>query len=82
MDYKKDYLNIEGKSAIVTGGGRGIGKEIAVQLAKYGVKVAICEINSEWGQDTVDEIVSKGGTACFIKCDVSYPISFRSQGRF
>ena len=33
MEFKKDYLKIEGKTALVTGGGRGIGKAISLKLA-------------------------------------------------
>ena len=71
MEFKKDYLKIEGKTAIVTGGGRGIGKAISVKLAEYGVKVVVCDINDDWGKNTASEINAKGGTAYFVHCDVS-----------
>ena len=73
MEFKKDYLKIEGKTALVTGGGRGIGKAISLKLAEYGVKVVICDIKDEWGDSTAEEIKTKGGTAYFIHCDVSNP---------
>ena len=43
----KDYLRIDGKVAIVTGSGRGIGRGIALSLASYGVKVMVTDINDE-----------------------------------
>ena len=73
MEFKKDYLKIEGKTALVTGGGRGIGKAISLKLAEYGVKVVICDIKDGWGDSTAEEIKTKGGTAYFIHCDVSDP---------
>ncbi|NVM36349.1 MAG: SDR family oxidoreductase [Candidatus Lokiarchaeota archaeon] len=58
------------KVAIITGAGRGIGKELARALAWLGAKVVIAEIN-EYGKDVEDLICSEGGTALFVKTDVS-----------
>ena len=41
----KDYLKIAGKTAIVTGSGRGIGRGVAAGLASYGAKVMVADIN-------------------------------------
>ena len=41
----KDYLRISGKTAIVTGAAKGIGFGIAKELASYGVKVMLCDMN-------------------------------------
>lgn len=66
----KDYLRIAGKTAIVTGSGRGIGRGIAVALASYGVKVMVSDINAENGKAVKDEIIAAGGTAEFFHCDL------------
>ena len=66
-----DYLKLGGKSAIVTGGGRGIGRAIAIALAEFGAKVMICDINAENGSSAVKEITDKGGTAVFCPCNVA-----------
>lgn len=65
-------MNLENKVIIVTGSSKGIGKEIAIQLAKNGAKVIVNHSNSETeAQDTVDTIVNNGGAAIAVKADVS-----------
>lgn len=69
MDY--NYLKIENKVAIVTGGGRGIGQAISKALAQFGAKVIIADINDEWGLMTMEEIKQNGGEAIFVHCDMT-----------
>ena len=65
-------MNLEKKVILVTGSSKGIGKEIAIQLAKNGAKVIVNHSNSEAeAQATVDVIVINGGTAIAVKADVS-----------
>jgi len=66
----KDYLRINGKTAIVTGSGRGIGREIALELASYGARVMVCDINDKNGEGVKNEILSAGGVAGYCHCDV------------
>ena len=56
-------MNLDGKVAIVTGGGRGIGRGIALALAKAGAGVAILERDPETGPRTIAEITELGGDA-------------------
>lgn len=62
----------KGKVAVVTGGGRDIGRAISVQLAKEGAKVVVNYNSSRKGAtETVKEIESFGGEAIAVKADVS-----------
>ena len=63
-------FSLSGKVAIVTGAGQGIGKEIALQLAASGAKVALIDITDRIF-DVLKEIKEQGGDGLAIKCDVS-----------
>ncbi|WP_413165502.1 glucose 1-dehydrogenase [Capilliphycus salinus ALCB114379] len=63
-------MSFKNKVAIVTGGGRGIGKAIAQRLLKVGVNVVIAEIDSEAGNSTETEL-SELGEIKFIQTDIS-----------
>ncbi|MGD6854661.1 3-oxoacyl-[acyl-carrier-protein] reductase [Bacillus infantis] len=63
---------LEGKSAIVTGASRGIGREIALELARQGANVAVNYSGSEAkANETVEEIKALGRDAFAVKADVS-----------
>jgi 3-oxoacyl-[acyl-carrier protein] reductase len=65
-------MSLDNKVALVTGGSRGIGKEIALELAKNGVNIGITYVNNEVkAREVIDEIKSYGIKAIGIKADVS-----------
>lgn len=72
IDSQENVKPLEGKVAIVTGGSRGIGAEIARELAKNGAKVAInYQSNVDSANKIVDEIEKLGGVSAAIQCDVA-----------
>ncbi len=65
-------MNLAGKSALVTGASRGIGREIALELARQGADVAVNFAGSEAkANEVVDEIIAMGRRSFAVKCDVS-----------
>jgi len=62
---------VEGKIALVTGGGSGIGRASALAFAREGAKVVLADVIVEGGEETVGMIKKAGGEAIFVKADVS-----------
>ena len=73
-----ELFDLTGKTAIVTGGSRGIGKEMAEGLAEAGARLMLCARRSEWLDETVEEFRGRGYTAEGILCDVSNPDQVRN----
>ena len=68
-------MRFNGKIAIVTGAGQGIGEAYARALAREGAAVVVADINGEKGRAVAAEITSGGGRATFVETDVSSPES-------
>jgi NAD(P)-dependent dehydrogenase (short-subunit alcohol dehydrogenase family) len=64
-------FSLNQKIAVITGGGSGIGKAMAVLFAKQGAIVHILELNRDAGVGVADEIISAGGQAFVHSCNVS-----------
>jgi 2-deoxy-D-gluconate 3-dehydrogenase len=65
------YPELTGKVAIVTGGGKGIGREIALALGESGVKVVVAARTEHEISAVAQEIISKGGSAHWVVTDIS-----------
>src|SRR5512139_1013842 len=67
----EEALKLKGKVALVTGAAQGIGKSIALLLARNGADIVVSDINLEKAEETAKEIESVGSQAMAIKVDVA-----------
>ncbi|CAI2374386.1 unnamed protein product [Moneuplotes crassus] len=65
--------SIRGKHVFITGGGSGLGRDMALILAKKGAKVSVSDINLESAQETVEMVKSSKGKAHAVALDVTNP---------
>lgn len=70
-------FDLSGQTAIVTGGGGGLGRQIAITLAEAGASVALCSRNVESCEKVKEEVLSIGGDAIVLPLDVKKPESVR-----
>ncbi len=63
-------MRLEGKNALITGAGAGIGKAIALRFAQEGARVVVGDIQNDAGEAVVNSIRKAGGIAHFIRTDV------------
>lgn len=64
-------FDLSGKSAIVTGGARGIGQAVALRLAEAGAFVVVADLSDEGAVDTADQIRARGGKALALHADTA-----------
>jgi len=69
----QELFSLKGKTAIVTGGGRGLGQQIAVAYAEAGANIVVCSRNLDACQQFSDALKDKGVRSLAFKCDVSNP---------
>jgi NAD(P)-dependent dehydrogenase (short-subunit alcohol dehydrogenase family) len=62
---------LDGKSALITGGGGGIGRATALVFAREGARVGVADLDSDAAQDTVAMVNAIGGQAMSLVCEVS-----------
>jgi NAD(P)-dependent dehydrogenase (short-subunit alcohol dehydrogenase family) len=66
-----DQFSLSGKVAIVTGGARGLGRQMALAVAEAGADVAICDLLADAGECVADELRGLGRRALFGRVDVT-----------
>lgn len=71
-------MKLEGKVALVTGGGAGIGRAIALEFAREGAKLLVAELDETSGRAVAGEIAAVGGEARFQRCDVAHEDEVRA----
>lgn len=71
-----DKFNLQGKTAIVTGGLGILGKQFCIGLAQHGAQVAVWDLNGQEAIRFAEELAAKYGVkSCGVACDVSSPLS-------
>lgn len=68
-----DSFDLSGKTAVVTGSGRGLGRAVALGLASAGARLVLASRNPEHLQDTAETIRAAGGEAHMVAADISDP---------
>jgi NAD(P)-dependent dehydrogenase (short-subunit alcohol dehydrogenase family) len=68
-----DLFRLDGKTALVTGGGRGLGQYMAGALSDAGASVVLCSRKKEALEEVKAEIEGRGGKALALACDVTDP---------
>ena len=75
-------MDISDKVALVTGGGSGIGRGMALRLAREGAAIVVVDIDEEGGRETVRQIETEGGRAAFVRADVASDADVRAMVAF
>lgn len=74
-----DMARLDGKSALITGGGNGIGRATALRFAEEGARIIVADYNPQSADNVVQEIKQAGGKAIAVGGDVSDEASVRSM---
>jgi NAD(P)-dependent dehydrogenase (short-subunit alcohol dehydrogenase family) len=74
-------MRLQGKVAVITGAGSGIGREAALLFAREGARVVVADVNDGGGEETVRDVESAGGTALYVHADVSSAASVENMIR-
>ncbi|WP_070119738.1 SDR family oxidoreductase [Bacillus marinisedimentorum] len=73
----KELFNLAGKTAIVTGGGRGLGQQIAEGLAEAGANVVVCSRKEDACREVSEELKKIGAESFAMKCDITNPADIK-----
>lgn len=73
---------LDGKVALITGGGSGMGREASKLFTAEGARVVVCDVVEEAGKEAVAEVTSAGGEAAFVRADVSSSADSEAMVRF
>jgi gluconate 5-dehydrogenase len=68
---KKNYFDLSGRTAVITGAGSGLGRTMAVGLAQYGANVTALDLNKDTAEETAEMVRAEGQKALAVQCDVT-----------
>src|SRR5689334_4010769 len=69
--HEGDHVQVAGKSVVVTGGGNGIGRALALRFAELGVRgITIADLDGDWAERSAAKVREVGVPAVGIACDV------------
>ena len=71
LGYARDIFDLSGRVAVITGGGSGLGRAIAIGYAQCGVTVVVADINEDGAAETSAAIAEQGGAAQAVPLDVT-----------
>src|SRR5947199_665606 len=72
-------MDLQGKTAVVTGAGSGIGRASALAFAAEGANVVVADVVDVDGRETVELVEKDGGRAHFVEVDVTVPARLRGM---
>src|SRR5438105_5498729 len=64
-------VRLQGKTAVITGASTGIGRASALRFAQEGARLVLADVQDAEGEALAQAIARSGGTACFVRTDVS-----------
>ena len=74
-------MGLQGKIAVITGAGSGFGAGIAERFTEEGATVVVNDLNSDAGEEVTAKIIDAGGTAIFVRADVSVDADMAALAR-
>lgn len=72
-------MELQGRVAVVTGGGSGIGRATVLAFAREGTAVVVADVDETGGEETVGLVADLGGTSTFVRTDVTEPRSLEAM---